>query len=76
MENNEFTKVCIENRTCYDFDDITKFENLQFHNVLMDQKSHENVLIYDILYKNLIGAKSLRIKFNQVDGFIRIYDGS
>ena len=31
-------------------------------------------MIYDILYENLIGAKPLRIKFDKIDGFIRIYD--
>ena len=25
MENNEFKKVCIKNRTCYYFDEIIKF---------------------------------------------------
>ena len=32
-------------------------------------------MIYDIPYENLIGAKPLRIKFDKIDGFIRIYDG-
>ena len=27
MENNEFRKVSIKNRTCYYFDDIIKFED-------------------------------------------------
>ena len=27
MENNEFYKVRIKNRTCYSFDDIIKFED-------------------------------------------------
>ena len=35
--------------------------------------SHENILIYDISYKTLIGSKSLRIRCKK-DGFIRIYD--
>ena len=34
------------------------------------------ILIYDIPYKTLIGLKHLRIKFNKIDGFIRIYDGT
>ena len=42
----------------------------------LDGKSHKNVLIYDILYENLIGAKSLHIIFDKVDGFIRVYDGT
>ena len=42
----------------------------------MDQISHENDLVYDILFKTLIGAKPLRIRFNKVDGLIRVYDGT
>ena len=32
-------------------------------------------MIYDISYKTLIGVKPLRIIFNKIDGFIRVYDG-
>ena len=40
------------------------------------KKSYENILVYDISYKTLIGAKPLRIRFDKVDGFIRVYDGT
>ena len=33
-------------------------------------------MIYDISHKTLISAKSLRIRFDKVDGFIRVYDGT
>ena len=33
-------------------------------------------MIYDISYKTLIGLKPLRIRFDKIDGFIRIYDGT
>ena len=42
----------------------------------MDEKSHGNILIYNISYKTLIGPKSLRIRFDKIDGFLRIYDGT
>ena len=42
----------------------------------MDEKSYENVLIYDILYKTLIRAKPLRVMLDKVDVFIRDYDGT
>ena len=42
----------------------------------MDEKSHENSLIYDVSYKHLIGTKPLRIMFDKVNGFIRDYDGT
>ena len=76
MENKEFKKVCIKSHTCYYFDDIIKLEDSGLYNILIDEKSHENILIYDILYKTLIGPKSLRIRVDEIDGFIRIYDGT
>ena len=42
----------------------------------MDKKSYRNILIYDISYKTLIGAKPLRIKFDKVDRLIRVYHGT
>ena len=57
MENNELKKIYIRNRTCYYFDDIIKLEDFDLDNILIDKKIHENILIYDISYKNLIGSK-------------------
>ena len=42
----------------------------------MDGKSYQNILIHEIWYKNLIAAKPLRLRFDKVDGFIRVYDGT
>ena len=32
------------------------------------------VLIYNISHKNLVVAKTLCIRFDKIDGFIRVYD--
>ena len=32
-------------------------------------------MIYDISYEAFMVAKSLRIWFNKIDGFVKIYDG-
>ena len=48
MKNNEFKTVRIKNRTCYYFDDIIRLEDFDLDNILIDEKSHENILIYDI----------------------------
>ena len=42
----------------------------------MDEKSYENILINEISCRTLIGAKPLQISFDQIDGFIRVYDGT
>ena len=49
MENNEFKKVRIRNCTCYYFDDIFQLEYFDI-DILIDEKSHENILIYSISY--------------------------
>ena len=33
-------------------------------------------MIYNISYKTLIGSKPLRIRFDKIDEFIKIYDGT
>ena len=74
MENNELKKVCIKNRTCYYFVEIIKLE-LSDIDILINEKSHENILI-DISYKTLIGPETLRIRFDKIDGFIKVSDGT
>ena len=58
---------------CY-FNDIIKLEDFDLDNVLIGEKSHENILFFDISYKILINPKPLHIRFDTIDGFIRIYD--
>ena len=45
-------------------------------NFLLDEKSYENYyessLIYDIWYKTFMGEKPFHIRFDKVDGFIKI----
>ena len=66
----------IKNRTCYYFDDIIRIKDFNFDNFFLDEKSYENILIYDISYKTLIGAKPLLVRFNKIERFIRVYDGT
>ena len=76
MENNAFKKVHIKSRAWYYFDDIIKLEDFDIDNILIDEKLHVNILIYNISYKTLIDSKPLRIRFSKIDGFIKIYDGT
>ena len=54
MEKMSFN---IKNCTRFYFDDIIKLEDVDIGNILIYEKSHENILIYDISYKTLIGSK-------------------
>ena len=76
IKNNEFRKAHIKNHTCYYFDGIIKIEDFDFDNISLDEKSYENILLYDISCKTLIGTKPLLISFDNVDGFIKVYDGN
>ena len=49
MGNNEFKKVRIKNLSCYYSDGIIKLEDFDLENILIEEKSHENILIYGIL---------------------------
>ena len=40
------------------------------------EKSHENILVFSILNKILINAKPMSIRFDKVNEFIRVYDGT
>ena len=68
----------MKNRTCYYFDDIMRDIHLYSDDILLEKKSYktyENILIYDISYKTFMGSIPMRIRFDKIDGFFKIYDG-
>ena len=58
------------------FDNTVKLEDFDIDNILIDCKSYENILIYDISVQTLIDLQLLGIRFDKIDGFIRIYNGN
>ena len=60
--NNELKTIVIKNRMCYHLGDNIKLKlKLKKNNldsILIGEKSYENILVYNISYKNLI-AKPL-----------------
>ena len=69
LKNNDFKYLI-----CNCFDDIIKIEDVDFDNILIEEKSYEIVLVDNIFYKNLIGAKPFPIILDKLQGFIRVYD--
>ena len=53
---------------------IIKIEDFDLDNILINEKSYKNILVYNILYKILTDSKPLCIRFDKIDGFIRVYD--
>ena len=72
--NNELKEIDIKSYIYYYFDDINNINDLNIDNILINEKSYENILIYNVVHKTLYGAKSLRIIFDKVDGYIRKND--
>ena len=64
------------NCNCYYFDDTIKVEDINVYNILLDGKSCANILVYSILYKKFMDAKPLRIRFDKIDGIIKIQNGT
>ena len=48
MENNELKGFNIKNSWRYYFDNITKIEDFDFDNILIDKKLYKNILVYEI----------------------------
>ena len=46
--NYEIKEIYIKNRTCYYFDEIMKIEDFDPDNILIDEISYENILVYSI----------------------------
>ena len=68
MESNDkLNEIDIRNRTCYYFDDIIEIQDFDLDNILIEGKSYENILFYNISYKRLIDTKPLRIRFDKID---------
>ena len=61
---------------CYCFDHIMRADDINSDNLLLDEKSYENVLICKVLYETFMYAKPLCIRFDKVDWVIKIYDGT
>ena len=46
--------------------DKLKKIDIDFSDILLDKKSYENVLVYDVSYKIFMGAKQLHIWFEKI----------
>ena len=71
--NNELKEIDIKSLTCNYFDDIINFD---LDNILIDGIPYKNILVYGISDKTLIGAKPQHIRFNKINGFITVNDGT
>ena len=63
MESKDKLKeTYIKNLAPNYFDEIIKIEDFDPVNILIDEKSYENILVYNISYKSLIDSMPSRIR--------------
>ena len=72
--NNELKENDIKIRTCYYFDDIIEIEDFDLDNILIDEKSYEFFLVYNILFKSVFDSKPSRVRFDKIDELMRVCD--
>ena len=76
MENNdELKEIGIKNCMFNYFDDIMTVGDFDL-NVSLEEIWCKNILIYEISYLTFTCTKLLRIRFDKVDGFIKVRDGT
>ena len=67
----QLKKIGNKNCTCYYFDDVIKFGDFDFNNILLDEKANENILIYDVSYKPFC-VKPLHIIYIKVIDMVEL----
>ena len=72
---DELKEIDLKIRTLYYSDDIIKDVVITFSDISLDEKLYENVSVCDISYKPSTGPKPFRIRFDKLDGFIRLHGG-
>ena len=60
-------EIDINNHICYYFNDIIIINDIVLDNILLDERSYENILIYDIACKTSYGTKPVGMFFDKVD---------
>ena len=68
--NNELKEFSFESCTFYYFDDIMRVVDINFDNILLDEKSYQNSYENTKIFQ---GEIPLHIRLNKVDVFIKTY---
>ena len=68
---NKLKEIEIKNRAW-----MINSTDINFSNISLGKKLYKSISVYDILYKTSTGPKPLRIRFDKIDGFIMVFDGT
>ena len=69
---NGLKEIDIKNCMYYYFHDIINGSKNDFRSIFLDKKLYENISIYNISYKTPTSSKPLCIKFDKIDGKIKL----
>ena len=58
--NNKVKEIDIKNQTYYFFDDTINIKNFDSNNIIIDEKSYKNILIYYIGYVTIKDSKYVK----------------
>ena len=72
---DELKETDIKNRTCCYFGYIITNRDIYSADILLDEKIDGNISVYYISYKTSTGPKPLPVRFDKIDGFIRLRGG-
>ena len=64
---DELKEIDIKNCPCFYFDDIIKDIDINFSNILLDEKLNANFSVYDFSYKTSTGLKPSHVRFDKID---------
>ena len=53
-----------------------KLKDFELDIIVIDEKYHVNILIYDISYETLIDPKKVHIRSDKIDRLFKIYDAA
>ena len=73
VSKDESKEIDIKDYACYYFDDVIKDIDINFSDILLDEKLYENISAYGISYKTSTGPKPFHIMFDKIDEFIRAH---
>ena len=79
VNKDELKEIDVKNCTCYYFDHVMKVIDIYPSNNLLDEKpykKYENSFLWDISCKSFMGSIPLRIRLNEINGFIKIFYGT
>ena len=82
--SNKVKEIDIKNQTYYFFDDTINLKNFDSNNIIIDEKSYKNILIYYIGYVTIKDSKYIKINsvnplyliFSKVNGYFEEINGN